>query len=334
MDFAALGRTRWMRDAIVQAAAAGHRPVLIGTAAPEPEYRVTEDEFKALADRFGAVYFSDGRINTPERIAAARACGATVAISVNWPVVIGPEMRAVFAHGIINAHAGDLPRYRGNACPNWSIIAGEDRAFVTLHRMADGIDDGPVYLQQSMPITDRTYVGDIYGFMNERIPKLFTELLDGLAGGRLTPREQPADPGRALRCFPRRASDSRIDWSRSADEIARLVRASAEPFAGASTWLDGRPVRIWRARAGDLAYRWNGIPGQVAELNPDGTIAVLCGSSVVVVEELEIEGEGRGAAAKLVRSTRARFGLDLAAEVTLLRQRVAALEAKAENGHT
>jgi UDP-4-amino-4-deoxy-L-arabinose formyltransferase/UDP-glucuronic acid dehydrogenase (UDP-4-keto-hexauronic acid decarboxylating) len=331
MNFAAFGRTRWMLDAIEQAAAAGHRPVLIGTAAPAPEYGVREGDFKVLADRFGAAFFADGLINSRERIELARSCSAAAAISVNWPVVIGPEMRSAFAHGIINAHAGDLPRYRGNACPNWAILAGEDRAFVTLHQMADGIDDGPIFLQRSMPISDQTYVGDIYRFMDESIPRMFAELLDALANGSAASRSQPDDPRLALRCFPRREIDSRIDWSQSSGAIARLVRASSEPFAGASSCLDGRPVRIWRARPGELAYRWHGIPGQVAELNRDGTVLVLCGSGVIVVEEIEIEGEGRGAAGKLLRSTRARFGFDAAAEVAALRERVAALEAMIGN---
>src|SRR5690606_22857566 len=116
---------------------------------------------------------ADGRINDPARIEQARQCGAQVAISVNWPSLIGPAMRAVFKYGVVNAHAGDLPRYRGNACPNWAILAGEERIHVTLHRMGDGIDDGPILLQRSMPLAPQTYVTDVYRFLGDAIPEMF-----------------------------------------------------------------------------------------------------------------------------------------------------------------
>jgi methionyl-tRNA formyltransferase len=328
MDFAALGRTRWLRDAIVRAAEAGHRPALIGTAAPSPEYGVVEDDFRTLAAKHGCPFFADARINTAERVAAAKESGAAVAISVNWPIVIGKEMRAAFAHGVVNAHAGDLPRYRGNACPNWAIIAGEPSAFATLHRMGDGIDDGPIFLQRSLKLSDDIYIGDVYRFLDDAIPAMFVELLDGLAANRLRAREQPADPAQALRCFPRRESDSEIVWSQPAEQLARLVRASAEPFSGAFPWLDGARVRVWRARAAALPYEWHGAPGQVAETAADGSVTVLCGAGVLVLQEIEVEGAGRGPAARFVRSNRARFGIDAAAEIEALRRRIDMLEGR------
>lgn len=329
MDFAAFGRTRWLHDSIVRAVDLGHRPVLIGTAAPSPEYDVGEDDFRALATKHGCPFFADARINTAERVTQAKASGAAVAMSVNWPLVIGPEMRAAFPHGIVNAHAGDLPRYRGNACPNWAIIAGEKQAFATLHRMGDGLDDGPIFLQRSTALSDSTYIADIYRFLDETIPQLFVELLDGLAAGRLVARPQPSDPAQALRCFARREADSEIVWSAPAEHLARLVRASAEPFSGAFTWLDGALVRVWRARAAVLPYAWHGTPGQVAETAPDGSVTVLCGDGVLVLEEIEVAAKGRGPAARFVRSARARFGIDYAAEIAALRQRIDQLEARA-----
>jgi UDP-4-amino-4-deoxy-L-arabinose formyltransferase/UDP-glucuronic acid dehydrogenase (UDP-4-keto-hexauronic acid decarboxylating) len=329
MDFAAFGRTRWMHDAIVQAAAAGHRPVLIRTAAAAPEYGIDEKAFAALAESHGCSFFTDADLGSVARVDQARRSGAAVAISVNWPSVIGSEMRGAFAHGIVNAHAGDLPRYRGNACPNWAILAAEKKAYITLHRMADHIDDGPILLQRAMEIGEQTYVGDIYRFLDESIPSMFVELLDGLVAGTIRERRQPEDPALALRCFPRRESDSEIEWASPAEEIARLVHASAEPFSGAYTWLDGRRVRIWRAHAMGLPYSWHGSPGQVVSCE-GGAIDVLCADGVLRVSELEIEGQGRGEAGRFIRSTRARFGLDVSAEIAALRRRLEALESRTE----
>ncbi len=317
-----------MYDAIVRAAESGHRPVLIGTAAPAPEYGIGEDDFAALARAYGCPFFDDARINTGERISQAKASGAPVAISVNWPIVIGREFRDVFRHGIVNAHAGDLPRYRGNACPNWAILAGEPRAFATLHLMGDGIDDGPILLQQSMALTDETYITDVYRFLDKAIPSMFVALLDGLAAGRIRPHPQAGDPALALRCFPRRESDSEIDWNRPAAEVARLVRGSAEPFAGAYSWLDGRRVRIWRARPEQLSHAWHGVPGQIVSVQPGESISVLCADGVLVVDEIETAEAGRARPGRLIRSTRARFGLDVSAEIASLRKRIEALESR------
>ena len=83
-------------------------------------------------------------------------------------------------------------------------------------------------------------------------------------------------------------ADSRIDWSQPALRLDRLVRASAEPFAGAYTYLDGEKVIIWRARADRLPYPYLGIPGQVAEIwRESGEVAVLTGDGVLVLAEIE-----------------------------------------------
>src|SRR3954464_12292154 len=119
---------------------AGHEPRLIATAPAAPEYDVVERDFERLAGELGCPYFCDTRLDGPDRLELLQRAGADVAISVNWPTVIGSAARSPFAHGVLNAHAGDLPRYRGNACPNWAILQGEDRVVVTVHVMADELD--------------------------------------------------------------------------------------------------------------------------------------------------------------------------------------------------
>jgi UDP-4-amino-4-deoxy-L-arabinose formyltransferase/UDP-glucuronic acid dehydrogenase (UDP-4-keto-hexauronic acid decarboxylating) len=327
MKFAALGRTAILIEAAKASMARGHALCLVGTAAPSPEYTAGERDFAALAQAAGCPFFIESQKPAPEVAGLIEASGAEVAISVNWPRLMRHELRSRFLHGVINAHAGDLPRYRGNACPNWAILNGEPEVVVTLHRMDDGLDSGPVLARRRLPIGDDTYIGDIYRMLNEAIPALFADLLDALQSGRAVEQAQPLDPSLALRCFPRRESDSEIDWSRAALDVARLVRASAEPFAGAYSWLDGRRVRIWRARAATLPYRWSGVPGQVAEIGADA-VAVLCGEGVLLLEEIQIEGAGRAPAGRAIRSTRMRFGVDRDKDIAVLARRVADLEAR------
>ena len=329
MRFAALGRTRWLLDSIARLAQAGHEPVLIGTAPPAPEYGVGEADFERVAREHGCAYFADPAINTQRYADLALASGAQVAVSMNWPILLGARIRSCFEHGVVNAHAGDLPRYRGNACPNWAILNGEDRVVVTLHRMDDGLDDGPILLQDKISLTTGTYISDVYRELGDLVPRLFTELLDLLSHGTLVPKVQDTSPPAALRCYPRHPQDGRIDWRQPAGELAALVRASAEPFAGAYTYLDGRLLRIWRARQTDLPFPWLGVPGQVAQrFSATGDVAVLCGQGVLTIEEVQMEGvDERVAAVRAIRSARARLGEGLEERLRGVEQRLTALEA-------
>ena len=292
MRFAALGRTRMLLDAIAACVEAGHECVHIASAPAAPEYGVGPEDFAALARRLGATY---GEIE---------AAGAEIAISVNWPTLIPSGVRDRFPRGILNGHAGDLPRFRGNASPNWAILLGEPRVVATVHEMADELDAGPILVQRALEIDESTYVGEVYAFLERTFPALFAEALDGLEAGTLTPRPQAGEP---LRCYPRRPEDGELDWRLDAVALARLVRASAEPFAGAFGRLEEERTTVWRARAEPLREPSVGIPGQVMARRPEtGEVDVLTGDGRLVLEEVETAA-GRMPAADAILSLRARF---------------------------
>ena len=329
MKFAALGRTQWLYDSIVHAVEKNHELVLIGTCEAAPEYERTEEDLERLAHKVRCAYFCSGAINRSEYLRMAEESGAEVAISVNWKTLIGPDMLDCFKHGIINAHAGDLPRYRGNACPNWAILAGEEKVVLTLHRMVPELDAGPILLQRALPLTDETYIADVYRFMADSIPSMFAELLDGLSDGSITPRKQPQAPESSLRCFPRMPHDGIIDWDRPADELARLIRASGRPFAGSYSYLGLEKLTIWRAHTEALPYPHLGIPSQVVDVRKEtGEVAVLTGNGVLVLEEIETETVGICKPCEVIRSTRIRLGADTEKMLVQLQERLKEMEWK------
>ena len=166
MKFAALGRTRWLYDSIPVAQARGHQCVLIATAAGSPEYPVNEGDFERLAGQLGCPFICDTNLDNPDHAAVMEKSGAEIAVSVNWPLLINKRSRDRFPRGVLNAHAGDLPRYRGNACPNWAILNGEQEVVVSIHEMVDELDAGPIFAQQRFQLTEETYVVDIYRWMD------------------------------------------------------------------------------------------------------------------------------------------------------------------------
>ncbi|NQV82620.1 MAG: hypothetical protein HQ494_02260 [Rhodospirillales bacterium] len=298
MKFAAFGRTRVLHDSILAAIEAGHELTLVGTCKAESEYDVDEGDFARLAEKFGCPFFNSADINDPRQIEQARIAGADVAISVNWLTVVGSEMRSLFRHGVLNGHAGDLPRFRGNACPNWAILTGEPKVTVTIHQMGDGIDDGPIFLKRAMPLEHSTYIEDVYSFLNRETPQMFIEVIEGIAANTLRAQAQPENPDLALRCYPRRPEDGKINWDAPVEHIHRLVRASSRPFAGAFTTLEGREkVIIWRADIVQHPGAFVAVPGQVSYcLDDDPVIAAADG--MLRLTEIEVTGTSDGAEAK------------------------------------
>ena len=288
----------------------GHEIALIATAKAAPEYTRTEEDFKALADRLRVPFVHTARIaETSEMI---RSLGPfDIGVSMNYPGVIPSEVIDLFPLGILNAHGGDLPRYRGNACQAWAIINGEERVGLCVHKMVGGeLDSGDIIVRDYCPLTADTTITEVYGWMASRTPDLFAQALDLLAvDPSYVLERQSKNPAFALRCYPRVPEDGYIDWNRSAIEILRLINASSKPYAGAFTWHKGEMVRIWSARMGALPCPSCFVPGQVLWKNDDGSVAVGTGNSgVLLLDEVQKEAGEPCKAAEMVRSLRERFG--------------------------
>jgi methionyl-tRNA formyltransferase len=311
MRFAALGRTHWLFDAIESCVAAGHDCGLIATAEAAPEYRRDESALEGLAGRLGCGFFLKGRDGGEGDLRSMIVdADAAVAISINWPLRLDAALRGLFPYGVLNCHAGDVPRYRGNACPNWAILNGEEQIAVSLMCMDDGIDTGPVLLKETIPVSEDTYIFDLYEVFDRIVPAQFAKALALLDAGDAVFEDQPNDPASVLRCYPRRPEDGRLDWTASAVALARLVRASAEPFAGAFCDLEsGEKLTVWRARAAEHPGPFCAVPGQVAALDAErGEVAVLAADGLLILEEVETPEHGRGPATNVIRSTRSRLG--------------------------
>ncbi len=288
----------------------GHEIALIVTAKAAPEYTRTEDDFKVLARRLNAPFIHSARIT--ETLETIRLLDPVdIGLSMNYPGVIPSEVIDLFPLGILNAHGGDLPRYRGNACQAWAILNGEERVGLCVHKMVGGeLDSGDIIARDYHPLTAVTAITEIYAWMASRTPDLFAQALDLLAADPSYVLEhQSKNLADALRCYPRTPEDGYIDWNRSAVEILRLINASTKPYAGAFTWHKGEKVRIWSARMGALPCPSCFVPGQVLWKNEDGAVAVGTGDSgVLLLDEVQKETCESCKAAEMVRSLRERFG--------------------------
>lgn len=329
MKVAVLGRTRMLAVTARELHANGHEVVLV-IAPSGPRHQADAEPLNQIAAEIGCPFLAVSNLESPDVLSAIEACGAEVGVSVNWPTLVPPRALDAFRHGVLNAHAGDLPRYRGNATLGWAILNDETEIVVTVHRMDPGLDSGPVFAKQSHPIDASTYVGDLFDFCDLIVPKMFSAVLTNLTVGLEPPRPQDQRPEVGLRCFPRTPADGWLEWSRDAESLARIVRASSQPLDGAYTLLGHERLTIWRAHHELLHYEHQGVPGQVIEIRRDsGEVMVLAGSGALVLELVQQQGQTAVSAAEALSSTRQRLGFHLPTVVEDLLRRVAELERQA-----
>jgi UDP-4-amino-4-deoxy-L-arabinose formyltransferase/UDP-glucuronic acid dehydrogenase (UDP-4-keto-hexauronic acid decarboxylating) len=305
MRIAVLGRTHWLLSAARQLQSVGHDIVLVATAPAQPEYGAYEEDYASFAELCGCPYLLSPDINGSDFIGTLKDLDVDLSVSINWPSLIGPETCAATRCGVFNCHGGDLPRYRGNACASWAILRGEPKVGLCIHAMdPHELDAGPIFARRYLTISEATYIGDVLNWFDSVVPGAYLEAVSNLQNSDFVPEDQSRIGIRPLRCHPRRPEDGEIDWSQSAAQVVRLVRASSRPYRGAYASLEGKEsVTIWKARVVDPGVDLLAVPGQIMGAGERGPF-VACASGVIEIEEAEMQGGG-----SLPHSNRYRFTL-------------------------
>ena len=290
MKIGVIGRNEILFRTLSNLRSAGHEIVHIVTAKEAPEYSKTSADFRKLADKWNVPF-----IHTPRIIEAKQTItevSPDIGISVNYPGIIPQEVIDLFPYGILNAHGGDLPRYRGNACQAWAILNGEERIGLCIHKMIGGeLDSGDIITREYLDIDDNTKVTKCWEWMADKIPILFLEALDKLQqDSRYVLEQQSVGPEDALRCYPRSPEDGRIDWRKSNVEILRLINASNKPYAGAFCDFEGKKMIIWDAEIVENKEIFCAVPGQVT-LADESFVELACGRGKLRLKEVEIGGQ-------------------------------------------
>jgi len=321
MRIAAFGRTRMLYDTIKLLSQNGHEIVLIGTCKEAPEYDIVSADFEDLSIKLQVPFFNTSAINSEEVISMLYACNADIAVSMNWLTVVGQSVTDAFPYGVLNAHPGDLPKYRGNACPNWAMMSNDEKIVISIHQMEpDKLDSGAIILKDSFSITKDTRIGEIYNFLQKSVPLLFLQAVDGLYNGTIKP--QPQNTDNILRCYPRIPSDSLISWGKRVESILRLINASSEPFAGAYTYYNMSKLTIWRASIKEFENQSLYVPGQVVYIDKStGDVEVAAADGIVVLHEVQLDNKGRIPPALIIKSIRTRLGMNIEDEIYKLHQK-------------
>jgi methionyl-tRNA formyltransferase len=210
----------------------------------------------------------------------ARAAPEAIVVAA-YGLMLPPGVLALPPRGCLNVHASLLPRWRGAAPIQRAILAGDTETGVTIMRMEETLDTGPMLLQRAVPIAN----DETSATLHDRLAVLGAELLVEALHANPPARAQDASAATYAARIEKR--EAVIDWRRGAGEIERQVRAF-DPTPGAQTELDGAPLKVWRARVA----AGTGVPGEVIAANAGG-IRVACGAGALSIDELQRAGGKR-----------------------------------------
>jgi methionyl-tRNA formyltransferase len=220
------------------------------------------------------------RANDNETVVRLRQLAPDLLVSSDWRTWIAPSTYECARHGAINVHDALLPRYGGFAPLNWALVNGEREVGVTVHFMNEEFDLGDIVVQRAVPVEATDTVVDLFHKTVPLFAPLTLEAIDLIESGGREWTKQDRD---AATFFHKRSvEDSRIDWNRSARDIANLVRAQVDPYPNAFAYYGRQHLRILAASVS--GRRYGGTPGRI--FCRDGkSVVVTCGPAARTGQE-------------------------------------------------
>jgi len=254
---------------------------------------------KTAADAEDVPVLQPERPGDPAFLARLRALAPDVGVVVAYGHILKPDLLGLPRLGMINLHPSLLPELRGAAPVEWAILNGFKQTGVTIMRMEEGLDSGPILLQIPHDIDPDVTGGELAEHLSEMGAQALVEVLALFQTNGLEPH--PQDHARATYAPKLTRDTAHIRWTDPAERVARLIRG-LDPRPGAWTELDGREFKLFGARV----VEGRGAPGEVQQT--DDGLRIATGQGAVRIEEVQPAGKARMAAAEWVRGRGAQAG--------------------------
>jgi len=255
---------------------------------------------RAALDEGGYPVLTPEQPRGEEFKASVRALQPEISVVVAYGHILRREVLDLPPLGSINVHASLLPELRGAAPINWAIARGHEVTGVTVMRMVEAMDAGPILFQAEETIEPDETAAELTLRLSELGAGALVETLALLQIGSLEAREQ--DHARATFAPKVDRASARIDWTRGAAAVANHVRGMDE-VPGAWSMLRGEAVKLFspEPRLDGAAEGMVGTVGTVVAADPSGGLAVQTGSGAVVLGEVQPPGKRRMLAAEWIR---------------------------------
>ncbi len=279
--------------------AAEHEVTLVVSQPDRPAGRgraLTPPAVKQAALELGLPTSQPLKVRDPAFAAELASHAPDAFVVVAYGRILPPAVLAVPRLGPFNVHGSLLPKYRGAAPIQWSIIDGEAKTGLCIMRMEEGLDTGPVLARYETAIADDDTAGSLAARLATAGADLMVRTLPAIAAGTIT--EEVQDHARATLAPLLTKEDGLLDFRRT----ARLVSAQArgvDPWPGATATLDGEACKLFGPRVEEGKGKGKGQIGEVLGLSPHG-LRIACGDGVVAFAELQFAGRKRLPAAAVL----------------------------------
>lgn len=263
---------------------------------------LTPPPVKVAAQKHNIPVFQPEKLRDPGAVQTVLDLKPDLIVTAAYGQILPEEILKAPRLGCINVHASLLPKYRGGAPIHRAIMEGETETGVTIMYMVKALDAGDMIAQRAVPITERDHVGTMHDKLSRVGADLLKEVLPRLIRGEI--QAVPQDESLATYAPNIRREDEKIDWTCSAEELARQVRG-LHPWPVAFTLWKGKPFKIWWAEPSKEPAEK--APGTVKRVEEDG-IAVATGEGTLILKEVQPSGKKRMSVEEFVRGRQMEAG--------------------------
>jgi methionyl-tRNA formyltransferase len=280
------GTPEFAAQALSAIVAAGHEVALVLTQPDRPAGRgmaLQPSAVKKVALAHGIEVFQPLTLKDAEAQAKIAAVGAEVMVVAAYGLILPQAVLDMPRFGCLNIHGSLLPRWRGAAPIQRALLAGDTETGVCIMQMEAGLDTGPVLLRGAFPIE----ASDTTASLHDRLAELGARLCVEALGKLPLPAEPQPSVG-VTYAHKIEKAEAVIDWSKSAAELDRHIRAF-NPFPGAqASFGGGQTVKLWLA----TPVAGNGPAGSVLAVDKK-QVVIACGAGALAVSELQKAGGKR-----------------------------------------
>ena len=265
---------------------AGNEIVAVLTQPDRPAGRgmqLTASPVKQLAGKHGLMVLQPTTLKTPEIQQQLAALHADIMIVAAYGLILPQVILDMPKFGCLNIHASLLPRWRGAAPIQRAILAGDRETGITIMQMDQGLDTGAMLLKKRCPITETDTAASLHDTLAQLGARSIVEALQMLHRGELLPT--PQDNDFATYAGKLSKAEARIDWTQTANQIERMLRAY-NTLPSAFSEINSTPIKIWRAT---VVNEISGLPGSIIQADKEQFL-VACGRGGLRLEILQRPG--------------------------------------------
>ena len=261
--------------------------------------RLTASPVKEMAMAIGLPVFQPPTLRDPGVVRSLDRHRVDLMVVVAYGRLLPPPVLELPRLGCVNVHASLLPRWRGAAPIARCLLAGDRESGVTIMGMEAGLDTGPFYIQRAIPLANDETGHSLHDKLATLGASTLLEALPGIANGTLMP--EPQDDALATYAEKLAKEEARIDWTRTAVELDRMIRAF-DPWPMAQTKLGETTLRLWNCELPGVDAG-SEPPGRVVRTGKAG-IDVATGDSLLRITRLQAQGKRPMAAAAFINARR------------------------------